>query len=319
MPLPKFARQYLNFLLVEKNLAQRSIFDYSVTLITFFRWVKMMKMGSKSKIPFPEIDVTDISVEDIAHLDRNDIFDFLSFCMTELNNKTSTRAVKLSALKSFYQYMTRYGSVGADVSIEDPTKDVSSPKGEKPLPKFLTIAEAKQLLAAVDGASKERDYCIILWFLTCGMRLSELVNIDLKDVKADSVRIHGKGRKERIIHLNEPCRKALESYMDARALYKRGKDDPALFISPRTGKRLTPRRVEQMLQDNYKRAGLPGSEYGVHTLRHSAASNLLREGLGSITDVQALLGHESIATTQLYLHLSNENVNKALDSIGEIL
>lgn len=314
LQLPKFAKQYLTYLFAERNLAPRTIFDYSVTLMTFFRWIRMLELGNSAG-KFQEIDPSVVTIEQVASITRADIADFLAFCMETLHNAASTRAVKLSALKSFYKYLSHNTERFPGVAISDPTLEVPMPKQEKKLPKYLNVEEAKTLLRSIDGPDKERDYCMILWFVTCGMRLSELVGIDMKDIKDTSVLIRGKGRKERMLYLNKSCKAALDDYLLSRSLYKRGEEEPALFISKRTGKRLTPRRVEQIVENYLLKAGFSTTDLHTHSLRHSAASNLLNTKAGDIVDAQELLGHESIATTRIYLHTLEDGIKRSLDQM----
>ncbi len=316
MNLPPFAKSWLNYLIVELNLAQRTVFDYAVSATTFLRWIKAVELNITAE-HFKEIDVSDVQIEAVAALNRNDIYEFLSFCATDLNNSASSRACKLAAVRSMYDFL-RNKLPGSPIK-ENPTADISSPKRERPLPKHLTTSEAQKLLAAVSGEAVERDYCIILWFLSCGMRLSELVAIDKSDVKESMLKLYGKGRKERVVHLNKPCLDALEDYMTARSYWHKADDEQALFVSKRTGKRLTGRRVEQIIEDTLAKAGLQGNGYSVHKLRHSTATMLYSQQLG-LLEIKELLGHASLKSTEVYTHLQNKTTtNNALEALGDDL
>ena len=316
MPLPQFAKDWLSFLLVEMNLAPRTVFDYSISATTFLRWLKNLQLGLPIA-EFRKIDASDVALEDVASLTRNDIYEYLSFCANDLDNTAYSRASKLAALRSMYGYL-HVNAPGARIK-EDPTQDISSPKKEKKLPKYLNIDEAKKLLAAVDGKDKDRDYCIILWLLSCGMRVSELVGVNLQDIKGNSLRVYGKGRKERIVHLNAQCLDALEKYMVSRVGYKVPDTEKALFVTSQAKKRITVRRVQQIVEKYLAKAGLQGMGYSPHKLRHSTASILYSNNVGLI-EIKDLLGHASLRSTEIYTHLINkEATEKALDSLGNSL
>ena len=221
-------------------------------------------------------------------------YDFLSFCASTLSNAATSRAAKLSALTSFYSYLCEK-SVYAS-SVENPTLGVAKPKLEKTLPKYLTLEECKKLLSAVTGKTEARDYCIIFWLLSCGMRLSELSAINLADIKDDKLLLHGKGRKERILHMSKPCMDVYAAYLVERSLYGENLDDKALFISPRTGNRLTGRRIEQIVESYLAMAGLQGNGYSPHKLRHTFASVAITNG-ADVANVSEALGHSDKAVT----------------------
>lgn len=316
MPMPQYAKEYFNYLLIERNLAPRSVFNYSVSIQTFLRWVKFLEMG-RPDVKFQEIDVEDVELEKISHFTRNDIYDFLSFCASTLSNAAASRAAKLSALTSFYGYLCEK-SVYAS-SVENPTLGVAKPKLEKTLPKYLTLEECKKLLSVVTGKTEARDYCIIFWFMSCGMRLSELSGINLTDIKDDKLLLHGKGRKERVLHMSKPCMDIYAAYLVERSLYGEDLDDKALFISPRTGKRLTGRRIEQILESYLAMAGLQGNGYSPHKLRHTAATLLYQQGNVGLLEISEILGHASVGTTQIYTHITGENTRSALEEISSVL
>ena len=192
MPVPDYVKRWLNYLVVELNLSKRTVFDYYVSAVTFLRWIKHVELNS-DVAKFKTLDVSDVPIETIAALDRDDIYEFLSFCSTTLNNSESSRACKLAAIRSMFNYLTL--QMRNSCVTENPTANVSAPKKEKHLPKYLTIEEAKQLLSAVEGEAAARDYCMILWFLSCGMRLSELVAINMKDVRNETLKVFGKGKE----------------------------------------------------------------------------------------------------------------------------
>lgn len=319
--LPAFANKYLQFLSIEKNAAPGTIFNYAISIRTFLRWVKSLDMGTAVPETFNEISVQDMTVESISSLTTSDIYDFLAFCKMERSCGARSRSTKLAAIRSLYDYLRKRDSTGLVTS--NPGTDISVPK-KKTLPVFLTVNESKQLLDAVSGRFASRDYCILLWFLSCGMRLSELVAINLQDVKDDTLRLHGKGRKERIVHLNKPCLAALENYLIDRSKYLESHetaDKEALFLSMNASvaKRLSGRRVEQIVDKYVLAAGLEGNGFSAHKLRHTAATIMYRDAGAGVLEIQEILGHENVQTTTIYTHTSGQLVKSALDNVGSLL
>lgn len=313
LELPVFVNQYLRYLMIEQNRAPRTIFNYGVSCRTFLRWVRYLQMHNTG-VEFDKISVADMKLDEIAHFTRIDIYDYLAFCATELKNEEASRAAKLAALKSMYEYLRK---IGAPEQIQvNPAQDISPPKLTKKLPKWLSLDECHRLLAAVDPQREARDYCIILWFLSCGMRESELANIDVKDIKGNLLKVTGKGRKERVLYLNQSCMDALENYLIERNhVQDKLIDKDALFISPRTMKRLTATAIYNLVYKALKKAGLEGEGYSVHKLRHSAASLLHQNGT-DVLEISEILGHASVKTTQVYCHTTGELVKTALESMN---
>lgn len=315
--LPKFAVNYIHYLQVERNLAPGTVNTYATTIQTFLRWIKSLQ--DKSDTPFMKLEISDLKVEDIANLDRTDIYDFLSFCANDRNNTANSRAGKLSALKSFFNYLCRVGY--PEKGIPNPTLEISAPKKEKPVPRFLTLAEAKQMLSVVLEKGNERDYCIVMWFLNCGMRLSELVAINFKDIRKNGDKvdllIHGKGRKERYLPLNAQCQDALENYLVFRPTLCKDESEQALFVSNQ-GKRISRRQVERLVEKYLKEANLSGLGISPHPLRHTAATLAYEYGQADIVDVSQQLGHESIAVTQIYIHNLKQN-RESINRVGNLL
>ena len=224
--LPQFANQYLQFLLIEKNMAPGTIFNYAVSLRTFLRWVKSMGLDQNASKEFKDLPVNEMTVHDIANLETSDIYDFMAYCSTERSCGAKSRASKLAAIRSLYDFLRKRDKSG--YITHNPVTDISSPKRERSLPIFLTTQESKELLDTVGGEFISRDYCILVFFLNCGMRLSELVAINLSDIKDDTLRLHGKGRKERIVHLNKQCLLALEDYL---CIQKKEEESPHAELS----------------------------------------------------------------------------------------
>ena len=315
--LPPYAEQYLRYLMVELNLAPRTIFDYAVSIRTFLRWVKC---SQKSEIlESAQIPVEDVSLQDLAVLERNDIYEFLAFCTTDRDNSASSRSAKLSALRSFYKYLTERDTSG--VVTLNPTLQIDTPKKEKQVPQYLNLDEVRLPLKTVKNSGSERDICMLLWLASCGMRLSELVSVNVKDVRKGTgetdLRLKGKGRKERIIPLSPQCVEVWEHYLVERAKYRNSSIEEALFLSNR-GTRISTRRVEQIVAHYIDEAGLQGKGYHVHSLRHSTATNLLKHTSANLMDVKNMLGHANISSTERYLHLTEVQA-KAVNEMGLLL
>ena len=320
--LPTFAISFLKYLKAEKNVAPSTIFNYAVSLRTFLRWVKAVELRISKPDEIDLLDVSDVSLSQIAYLTTNDIYDFIYYCQIDRNNGADSRATKLIAIRTMYDYLIKRDD--SHIVKSNPAADISPPKQEKHLPVYLTLSEAKALLNAVDGPAASRDYCILLWFLSCGMRLSELVAIDLDHIKGDTLRLHGKGRKERVLHLNEPCMEALDRYLlDRNEFLKTHEidDKQALFISlyHKKSSRLTGRRVEQIVDKYIKKANLAGQGFSAHKLRHTAATVMYRDAGAGLLEIQEILGHQSTQTTSIYTHVSGEMTKTALDTLGSLL
>ena len=225
----------------------------------------------------------------------------------EYGTKASTRARKVSTLRSFYKYLT----VKAKLIDTNPLQDLDVPKIPHTLPRYLTLQEAQSLLSSVDGKNKERDYCILCIFLNCGLRISEIVGLNLSDIRADHIRVFGKGSKERIIYINDACADSINKYLEVRKSIA-AIDKNALFLSNRR-KRMSREAVHSMVKQSLKRAGLDADKYSSHKLRHTAATLMLQNGV-DVRTLQELLGHDNLNTTQIYTHVDNSELRIAAEA-----
>ena len=216
----------------------------------------------------------------------------------------ATRARKIATLRSFFNYLT----TKAHLLEQNPIKDLDSPKLRKTLPRYLTLDESVELLQSVDGANSERDYCILTLFLNCGLRISELIGLNLNDIQGDALRVLGKGDKVRIVYLNDACKDALERYLAVRRPIS-GRDENALFLSTRN-QRISRSNVHALVKKHLSQAGLDSSAYSSHKLRHTAATLMLQNGV-DVKAVQEVLGHEHLNTTEIYTHIDNESLRVA--------
>jgi site-specific recombinase XerD len=261
------------------------------------------------------IPIKDIDLQFIRSIETSDIFDFLSYLANDraINPESAApdygispaaRARKLSAIKSFYKYLT----VRTKQLQENPVADLEYPKLRKSLPKYLTLEQSAALLRSVSGQNEKRDYAILMLFLNCGIRRSELVGLNMTDVYEDRIRVIGKGNKERIVYFGTPCRKAIDAYMEIRKNMVLT-DNRALFGS-RNGNRISVTAVHRLVEKALKQAGLDSTQFSAHKLRHTAATMMLSGGV-DVKTVQEVLGHENLNTTQIYTHIENTELKIA--------
>lgn len=308
LDIPDDVIEYLHYLDFVKLRSPRTVNGYYLDLRSFFRFMMLNWGRAANANASEEVDLTGITTTDIAKITKRDIFGFLDYARSN-GNGPKARARKLSALKGFFGYMcTQVNKLS-----QDPTENVNLGTFKKTLPKYLTETESLALLNNIQSDFYERDFCIITLFLNCGMRLSELVGINLGDFRDDTIRIIGKGGKERLVYLNDASRQALERYNSARRGLVNLTDREALFVSKRTGKRLTARRVEQIVARCLQSAGLSGRGFSPHKLRHTAATLMYQGGVDMLA-LKEILGHENVSTTQIYTHINQKQLRDAVQA-----
>lgn len=313
--MPSLVRDFASYKSAIQNCSVKTVSEYLLDLRTFFRFLIADRKGiSPESDEFEKIEIKTIDLEFLKSISTEDIYGFLMYSGTVRNNLWSAKARKLSAIKAFFKFLT----VKRKLLETNPAIDIESPKPKKSLPKVMTVEEAKALLDAVksDKESKtlSRDYAIITLFLNCGMRVSELVGIDLADIDHSlrSLRVVGKGNKERIIYLNDACRFALGDYITERAERDNSKvTTQALFLSTRD-QRISVKTVQWMVYKYLDLAGLSSKRYSVHKLRHTAATLMYQSGNVDVRVLKDILGHEQLNTTQIYTHVSNESMERAM-------
>ena len=309
-------REFASYKTVIQGCSQRTVEQYLIDLRTFFRYLRCE--GDQSILQdnekFMEITVESVDLEALKKVTTDQIYDFLLYTDSERENQTAAKARKLAAIRALYKFLVNKRGYMED----SPAANIDSPKKKKALPKFLSLEEARALLSAVlndtESPHRERDFCMITLFLNCGMRVGELVGINLQDIDTElrSLRVLGKGNKERIIYLNEACREALRGYLAVRKSEKYIKcTDKALFISNRMA-RLSIQGVQVTVQKYLRMAGLESKHYSVHKLRHTAATLMYQSGAVDIRVLKDILGHEQLNTTQIYTHVSNRNMEEAM-------
>ncbi len=309
LDIPDDVIEYLHYLDFVKQRSPRTINGYYLDLRGFFRYMASAWDDALRDVPPEKLPLTGISTKAIASITKRDIFQYLDAMQTAGNGKTA-RARKLSALHGFFHYMVSQ----ADKLKTDPTHDISLGIARRPLPKYLTREESIELLKNIQSDFYERDFCILTLLLNCGMRLSELVSINLASFRDDTIRIIGKGNKERLVYLNDACEDALAHYLPVRAALPNLADAQALLISKRTGKRLSARRVEQIVEHCLQTAGLGGMGFSPHKLRHTAATLMYQYGNVDMLALKEILGHENVSTTQIYTHINKQQLRQAVAS-----
>lgn len=314
--LPAVLREFAGYKLGIENCSARTVEEYLLDLRTFFRYMIATKEGiTPYGDDFEEIDITTIGLDFVKNIKTEEIYEFLFYAGSERLNGWAAKARKLTSIKSFYKYLV----TKRKLLEKNPAIDIDSPKKERTLPKFLSIDESLALLDAInaDTESKntKRDFAIATLFLNCGMRLSELCGIDLRDLDDSlrSLRVFGKGAKERIIYLNSACKEALSEYLKVRNLNLDSSTsaEPALFLSSR-GQRISDKTVQWMIAKYLKLAGLESKGYSVHKLRHTAATLMYQSGNVDVRVLKDILGHEQLNTTQIYTHISDEQMENAM-------
>lgn len=315
---PQIVREFLVYHETIKGQSQLTIQEYYLDLRMFLRFVKLMRCDMPVSTPLEDITIKDIDISFIREIDTSDVFDFLSYLSNERAVKPDSspidhgispaaRARKLSAIKSFYKYLT----VRTKQLEENPVAELEYPKLRKSLPKYLTLEQSAALLQAVSGQNEKRDYAILMLFLNCGIRRSELVGLNLTDVYEDRIRVVGKGNKERFVYFGSACRKAIDAYLverNERVLT----DNRALFGS-RNGNRISVEAVHRLVKKALLQAGLDSNQFSAHKLRHTAATMMLSGGV-DVKTVQEVLGHENLNTTQIYTHIENTELKIAAEA-----
>lgn len=305
--IPEYAQNYLYYCKNIRNMSEKTVNEYYLDLRIFFRFIKSYKILDK-ELPFNEIDASDVGPEILAKLTLSDIYIYINYTHDERMDDVATRSRKISSLKSFFKYLCKQGFLS-----ENPTLYLDAPKMKNSLPVYLTVEESFALLDSIDGNNKVRNFAIITLFLNCGLRLSELVGINLNNINQNTLRVIGKGNKERNLYLNDACKNAIDDYLKLRPHDGIPNiDKNALFIS-RNKKRISNRMVQNIVETYLNKAGLDTDKYSTHKLRHTAATLMHQNGV-DIRILQEILGHASLGTTQIYTHLENKQIKNALES-----
>ena len=313
---PQVLNDFLSYIQTIKGSSPKTVKEYYLDLRMFFRYIKQ-KRGEVDDIPFDEIPIKDIDIAYIKTITLSDAYDFLMYTVqdrpkhmnsdnSEIGLMAASRARKVSALRSFFKYLTDK----AHLLDHNPIQNLEYPSVRRSLPKYLSMEESVELLESVDGPFKERDYCILMLFLNCGLRVSELCGLNISDIKENQIRVLGKGNKERMLYLNDACIDAINEYLPHRLTPNNDTGNAgALFISKKRN-RIRKTSVEALVKKYIAKAGLDPSKYSAHKLRHTAATLMYKNGT-DIRTLQDVLGHDSINTTMIYTHINDANMRDA--------
>ncbi|MBP8641101.1 MAG: tyrosine recombinase XerC [Oscillospiraceae bacterium] len=312
---PQILKDFLIYHETIKGHSSKTVDEYFLDLRTFFRFLKIERGIVPPRTDFEEISIMDVNLDFVRVVTLNEVYDYLAYLardrVVNQNSRSkkyglssTTRARKIACIRSFYKFLT----VKVKLLTENPVADLDSPKTPKTLPHYLSLEESRRLLNSVDGKFRERDYCIICIFLNCGLRISEIVGLNVSDFHIDSLRVIGKGNKERIAYLNESTIKAVEDWLAIRKTLVSA-HEMAMFVSNRRT-RISREMVHSMVKTNLLRAGLDTTQYSSHKLRHTAATLMLQNGV-DVRTLQEVLGHEHLNTTQIYTHVDNSELRIA--------
>ncbi len=307
--LPPYAESFLNYMYTVKGKSANTVKEYFYDLRLFFRYITARRggLGPDSE----DMDISGFSAEELGAVTLFDLFDYMAFLRSERHLESAGRARKTASLKSFFKYC----SVTVKIIPSNPAAELDSPKIPKRLPKYLQLDESRRLLSSVPESNAKhsvRDYCILTLFLNCGLRLSELTSINMKDIRGDTLYVVGKGNKERTIYLNHACLAAVKAYLEVRP-HDRVRDRDCLFLSERKN-RISVKTVQYIVKKYISAAGLDASKYSVHKLRHTAATLMYQYGHVDIRELQLILGHESVSTTEIYTHIKDAALKAAVES-----
>ncbi len=309
MQCPPILKEYLGYAETIRGRSSSTVDEYFIDIRTFLRFLKQLRGLVPPTLPENEIAIDDITVELLRSVTLTDAYEYMNYLRNERSNSNKTRARKTSSLRMFFKYLSDY----AHKLDQNPLQNLDTPKLKKSLPKYLTLEQSMELLTNVSGEFAERDYCMLVLFLNCGLRRAELVGINLTDISRSerTLRIRGKGNKERLLYLNDACIQAIEQYLKVRPV-DGVKDKNALFLS-RLKSRISTQGVHYVVKNYLKQ--VDGAEtMTTHKLRHTAATLMYQHGGVDLRVLQNILGHESLGTTEIYTHLSNKQLEEASNS-----
>ena len=315
---PEYLNSFLDYSITILNKSPNSVKEYNYDLTNFLKFM-MIRFKLTDKENYAEIDITSFTEKDLKKITLDDIHAYVSHLAINNRSKATTRARKVSTIRIFFKYLSQK----ANILEINPAQNLETPKLEKRMPKYLSLDESKKLLNAADNQDNrnyKRDYAITTIFLNCGIRLSELVGININDIDFSECKmtVIGKGNKERTVYLNKSCMVAISDYLSSRPPQNMIKHDSknsekALFLSEQK-QRISNRSVQAIISKQLQAAGLDSKNLSVHKLRHTAATLMYQYGNVDIRALQELLGHQSISTTEIYTHVNNDQVRNAVES-----
>ena len=311
---PPILRDFLVYHETIQGHSRRTVDEYFLDLRNFFRFLKLDKGRVARNTPLDQISIDDVDLELVSSVTLSDVYSYMNYLSRDRivhppdahsGLSAPARARKVAAIRSFYKYLTNK----AKLISENPMQDLDSPHLKKSLPRYLDLEESVSLLDHVDGANQARDYCILTLFLNCGLRISELVGLNVTDVRGNQLRVLGKGNKERMLFLNEACQSALEDWLTERSMLTLV-DQNALFVTLQNRRRISRAAVHKLVKKHLAAAGLDSTQYSAHKLRHTAATLMLQNGV-DVRTLQEVLGHDHLNTTQIYTHVDNDDLRTA--------
>ena len=313
---PPILRDFLVYHETIQGHSRRTVDEYFLDLRNFFRFLKLDKGRVARNTPLDQISIDDVDLELVSSVTLSDVYSYMNYLSRDRivhpnspdahsGLSAPARARKVAAIRSFYKYLTNK----AKLISENPMQDLDSPHLKKSLPRYLDLEESVSLLDHVDGANQARDYCILTLFLNCGLRISELVGLNVTDVRGNQLRVLGKGNEERMLFLNEACQSALEDWLTERSMLTLV-DQNALFVTLQNRRRISRAAVHKLVKKHLAAAGLDSTQYSAHKLRHTAATLMLQNGV-DVRTLQEVLGHDHLNTTQIYTHVDNDDLRTA--------
>ena len=304
---PRLISDFLTYSEIVRGKSTKSIDEYYLDLRTFFRYI-LLSNNVISEDDFENADISLVTTEMLNKLSLNDLYQYLVYCKNVRGNNSTTRARKTSTLRIYFKYL----HTNVHLISNNPAELLETPKLKKSLPKYLDLDESLKFLQSIDGPYKERDLCMMVLFLNCGLRLSELCALNLSSIRSDhTLRVVGKGNKERIVYLNQSCIDAINNYLPHRPNDGvLAKDKDALFLSKRKS-RISNKTVQYIVKTTFEKAGLGGMGYSTHKLRHTAATLMYQKGGVDVRVIQNILGHQNLGTTQIYTHVSDKQIESA--------
>ncbi|MCD7785187.1 MAG: tyrosine-type recombinase/integrase [Oscillospiraceae bacterium] len=315
---PLYLANYLTYTGSVVGRTERTVEAYYVDIRTFLRYLVAVKHSDVNleETPFEIIPIKNVPFSYVKEFTLMDAYEYMNYLINERLNSNKTRARKTSSLRRFYDFLASYRSPEQYRLDSNPLEKLELPRPEKTLPKYLELDQSKELLDDIKSENYLRDYCILTIFLNCGLRLSELAGLDIGDYSesARTLRVFGKGQKERIVYLNDACIASLNAYLKTRPESKTDPDAIFLSLHRSDHRRLSTRRIQRIVEDQLKNAGLGNLGISPHKLRHTAATLMYEYGDVDPIVLKDVLGHVSVATTEIYTHLSNKDRKTAVES-----
>jgi site-specific recombinase XerD len=311
--MPLILEDYLNYMETIKGTSSNTVKEYYFDLRTFLRYMKIRFKIVDKETAFDDIDISDIDIDFIKMIKIQDLHAYISYVDRTRGNGNFAKSRKVASIRSFFQYLY----LRVNLIDKNPAEALEFPKTDDRHPVYLTLDQVELLLNAVlenkNEEYRKRDYAIIMLFLNCGLRLSELASIDIDKIRDnDTLSVIGKGNKERTIFLNESCVEAINEYLKVRPTVQ-NTDKKALFLSKRK-QRMSNRAIQHMIDRYLEKAGLDTTLYSTHKLRHTAATLMYKYGNVDIRALKEILGHESVSTTQIYTHIDDDRLRSAVKS-----